>query len=366
MKHAMTRAYAAAEVAERSKQEAERCNNEAAARVRQLEASLADAEKRLASQSRTNAPVPPPPPQPTAPAPAAETARAKKVATEWTAEGWLGSVGLERLVAIVLLGVGFEGDQLDALRALGRSDTLEEDLRAQFLAYVEWFVGTLAPRLQALAKGEAATVGEMQDKFSQDARGFLEYGSLNVFFGGLEGQVGSPSPKVWQMMAEEHTNRGDSNCTFSTSNYSLTSTSSIEYKFVAEPDAPPSEGWPVEDKIRRAEIGDEGADYDAIRASGAKMRQPRPLAELEADMERLVNVVLKKLGEPLLTIEEAIGLRLYTGPLYATQHSTIQPAQLGTTDTIQRDALAMLHAGLSNTTPCFAASRARCHSSRTR
>ena len=92
-----------------------------------------------------------------------------------------------------------------------------------------------------------------------DVRGFLEYGSLNVFFGGLEGQVGSPSPKVWQMMAEEHTNRGDSNCTFTTINYSLTTSSFIEYKFVAEPDAPPSEGWPGEDKSRRAELGDEGA-----------------------------------------------------------------------------------------------------------
>ena len=276
-------------------------------------------------------------------------------------------MGLERLVATVLLGVGFEGDQLDALRALGRSDTLEEDLRAQFLAYIDWFVATLAPRLQGLAKGEAVTVGEMQDKFSQDARGFLEYGSLNVFFGGLEAQVGSPSPKVWQMMAEEHTNRGDSNCTFTTINYSLTTNSSIEYKFVAEPDAPPPEGWPVEEKIRRAELGDEGADYDAIRASGAKRREPRPLADLEATMEQIVNVILKKLGEPLLTLNEAIGLRLYTGPLYATQHSTTQPTQLhGTTDTIQRDALAMLHAGSPNTTPCFAVSRARCPSSRTR
>ena len=152
----------------------------------------------------------------------------------------------------MLLGVGFEGDQLDALRALGRSDTLEEDLRAQFLAYIEWFVATLAPRLQGLAKGEAVTVGEMQDKFSQDARGFLEYGSLNVFFGGLEAQVGSPSPKVWQMMAEEHTNRGDSTRMFKPNNYDVLTRSDWEWMFTTSPDTPPEGGWPEEEKIRRA------------------------------------------------------------------------------------------------------------------
>ena len=314
---AAERAYAAAQEAERLKDEAIRGKEEA---IRSREEAERQSTAGGAPAPKPQAPTPPPPPkQPAAPAPApepaAESDRADKVATKWTAEGWLSSVRMERIIAKVLLGEGFQGDQLDALRALGRSGTLRDDLRAQFLAAIEWFVDALAPRLEGLATFEAATAGEMQSKFSQDVRGFLEYGSLNVFFGGLEGQVGSPSPKVWEMMAQEHLNRADSTCTFTTSNYSLTTYSAIEYKFVAEPDAPPPEGWPVEEKIRRADIGDEGADYDAIRASGAKMRQPLPLAELKAAMERLVNVILKKLGEPLATLEEAVGLRLYTGAM---------------------------------------------------
>ena len=42
----------------------------------------------------------------------------------------------------------------------------------------------------------------MRAKFSQDMNRMLEYGSLNEFYGGLEGKVGSPSPKVKEMMAK--------------------------------------------------------------------------------------------------------------------------------------------------------------------
>ena len=59
-------------------------------------------------------------------------------------------------------------------------------------------------------------------------------------------------------------------------------------------------------------------------ARQATPRATAALADLEATMERVVNVILEKLGEPLLTLNEAIGLQLYTRPLYATQHSTTQ------------------------------------------
>ena len=134
-------------------------------------------------------------------------------------------------------------------------------------------VARLAPRLRALATVEASTSGEMQAKFSQECRGMLEYGSLSVFFGGLEGLVGSPNPKVMAAMTEEHSARGDSTRDFTTSNYDLRTTSAVEWAFVATPDKPPAGGWPVEKKIRAALDGGEGADLEAIRASGA---QPEP------------------------------------------------------------------------------------------
>ena len=93
---------------------------------------------------QANAPEPTPAapaPEPVAPAPppeAPETAPESDgdddLATKWTAEGWLKTLGFEGMVAKALLGEGFEGDQLVALRALGRSDTVEDDLREPLAA----------------------------------------------------------------------------------------------------------------------------------------------------------------------------------------------------------------------------------------
>ena len=186
-------------------------------------------------------------------------------------------MGLERLVVIVLFGVGFAATSLTRCALSAARARWGRIWCAQFLGSIEWFVAALAPRLEGLATFGAVTVGDA-GQVLQDVRGFLEYGLLNVFFGGLEARSACPSPKVCEMMAEEHLcNWGDSTCTYVTINYSLTTSSFIEYKFVAELDALSSEGWPVEDKIRRAELGDEGAEYDAIRASGAKVREPLPL-----------------------------------------------------------------------------------------
>ena len=134
-----------------------------------------------ASAAPAPEPVAPTPP-PEAPAPAPESDRDDNgLATKWTAEGWLESLGFEGMVAKALLGEGFEGDQLIALRALGRSDTVEDDLREPLAAAVELLVKKLALRLKDLATAEAATVGEMQTKFSQETKGMLQYGTLNTF-----------------------------------------------------------------------------------------------------------------------------------------------------------------------------------------
>ena len=183
----------------------------------------------------------------------------------------------------------------------------------------------LAPRLRQLATVEAATSAEIQHKFAQDCNAFLEYQNLNAFFGGLEGLVGSPSPKVKEMMMEEHTARADSQVEFTTGNYGICTTSSIEFAFVATPDAPPrGTGWPVEEKIRAALAGEERADLAALRASGAQHRQPLPLVDLEESMEVHANGQLRALGEPQMTVNEAIGLRAYTGPLFVKYNAVLR------------------------------------------
>ena len=214
---------------------------------------------------------------PTTPHPATEAVASEPsagaVKSKWTAVSWLDSEETNKELAAAILGQSFVagGDELAAMRALGGSATLEDELTVRLAAAIGPLVARLAPRLRALATVEAATSGEMQTKFSQECRGMLEYGSLSVFFGGLEGLVGSPNPMVMEAMAGEHSARSDSERDFTTSNYGLRTTSAVEWAFVATPDAPPAGGWPVEEKIRAALAGGEGADLEAIRASGAQL-----------------------------------------------------------------------------------------------
>ena len=210
---------------------------------------------------------------PTTPHPAvASEPSAGAVTSEWKTVSWLDSEEANKELAAAMLGKSFVkgGDELAAMRALGGSATLEDELTVRLAAAIGPLVARLAPRLRALATVEAATSGEMQTKFSQECRGMLEYGSLSVFFGGLEGLVGSPNPKVMEAMVGEHSARSDSERDFTTSNYDLRTTSAVEWAFVATPDKPPAGGWPVEKKIRAALDGGEGADLEAIRASGAQ------------------------------------------------------------------------------------------------
>ena len=68
----------------------------------------------------------------------------------------------------------------------------------------------LAPKLGELAIGGGDTGDSVQDKFSQDTKGMLTYGSLSTFYSGLEGLLGPPNPKVEDGIEREHTSSPDS------------------------------------------------------------------------------------------------------------------------------------------------------------
>ena len=53
-----------------------------------------------------------------------------------------------------------------------------------------------------LTKAKAATGAELSAKFAVDASYALEYGSLDVFFQGLEGLLGTPSMHVPRRVAK--------------------------------------------------------------------------------------------------------------------------------------------------------------------
>jgi hypothetical protein len=158
----------------------------------------------------------------------------------------------------------------------------------------------------------------MQEKFSQDARGFLSYGGLNVFFGGLEAKIGAPDPNVHDAMAAEHTERADSNQEFSTSNYGMTTTSSIEWRFVAEPDQPPEAGWPKETKLLEAAGAvaflsaasrTPSAALQGLRDSGAQLRQPMLLDEVQKRLDAY-NTKLTGSEETEAMLAEMLAARL--------------------------------------------------------
>ena len=256
------------------------------------------------------------------------TAEAEAVASEWTATGWLASAGIEKVVARALLGASQASDELSTMRTLGRSDRLEEVLRERLVAAAGAIAARLTPRLRELALDEAATGAELQEKFSQDTRGLLEYGSLSTFFGGLEALVGTPNHSVKQTMEDEHTRRDDSEREFVTQNYDVRTSSAVEWAFVATPDKPPAGGFPKEEKILRA-LAPEGArrkskSLIAIQASGAQPRKPKPVAELEAVVEEKWNAQLRTMSEPEMSTEEALGLRLYTGPLFVKYNAVLR------------------------------------------
>ena len=71
----------------------------------------------------------------------------------------------------------------------------------------------------------------------------LEYGSLSVFYGGLEAIVGSPNPKVEESMDNEHKEQSDSGREFTTGNYGVCTTSAVEWAFVTQQAGSTSSWW---------------------------------------------------------------------------------------------------------------------------
>jgi hypothetical protein len=145
-------------------------------------------------------------------------------------------------------------------------------------------------------------------QFVQEGQAFtMKYGDLHTFFGGLEAKIGPLNPKVRETMESEHTTSSDSLEEFTAGNYGVTTTPKQEWLFVVEPD---QKGvvWPVEKKM----LG--------TAESRGKMRKPMLLAVLEAELDK-INKQLEAMNEPKLMLVEALGGRLYTGPMCAARHA---------------------------------------------
>ena len=251
-------------------------------------------------------------------------AAADPQADEWTIAAWLGSLDLASAVEAALASAVPEGSKpLDALRepALTRP-RLDELMQHAGLAGLSEVVWAALVRLR-----RERTATEMQDKFMQDGANMLEYAGLDIFYGGLEGQIGAPPPKIREAMATEHTaDGGDRHDEFTSGNYDVTTTSAIEYAFVATPEATPAAGWPIEKKLVRALRPtplQRTTSSAALIASGAKMRTPLPITEMQVLVSEK-NALLEADRQTRLLLEEAIGARLYTGPLFVKYNGVLR------------------------------------------
>ena len=251
---------------------------------------------------------------------------------EWTLAGWLTSIpGVSSAIAGSLLSVGRVAGQseLSFVRSLGAAGSRERLLELlQQSDVLEVLSNSIFQAAEELTAAPAATAAELHAKFLQDGAGTLTYSDLSTFFRGLEGRIGAPDPKVIAAMEAEHTARGDSANPFTTGNYAVTTTSLIEWAFVATPEAMPDDGWPVEEALAAAALGPspgrEASNANAaLLASSASMREPLPLAELQARLEER-SERLRAMDEPPLSLPEAMSARLYTGPMFVKYNCVLR------------------------------------------
>jgi hypothetical protein len=230
----------------------------------------------------------------------------------WTTSSWIDSLNIvNAAVAAAMLGDGIgHEDELVTIRRLagtGNRNSLLKRLKKHRV--LETLADGLWPALVALSQQEAATGEMLQSKFVQEGNSFqLSYGGLDEFFGGLEGKVGSPDPRVRHAMKQEHSVRADSFELFTTSNYSMETCAETEWRFVAEPES--SNNWPSEGR-------------PALVSGQPCVRSALPLSALEGAMHTK-NCSLRASSQTEMILEEAIAGRLYTGPMFMKYNAILR------------------------------------------
>ena len=239
---------------------------------------------------------------------------------EWSIAAWVASLGVHEHVACALHGhmqsSAPAASQLAFVRSLAAPSglaTILDLLRSG--ALLERVATDIHCQAQTIAQAEATTARELVSKFSQDGSSFsMAFSGLSTFFSGLEGLIGSPSPKLADAISREHCGASDSNEIFTTPNYSVHTTSAVEYHFVADPSSLSltklgRDTWPKEEPT--------------TLSSPQNGRAPQPLAAFE-EARASINARLGKLDAPPFGNEELIAARMYTGPLYFKYNTVLR------------------------------------------
>jgi hypothetical protein len=240
----------------------------------------------------------------------------------WTTAHFISAAGVPSVLAEALLA-GREptgnGSELAMTIEFARGVESEQDLAHKLHegGACERIARLLLPKLRSLALGADAhaLAPQSEPKFCNHLE--LQYSGLDTFFGGLEKRIGAPNPKVAETMEDEHTQRADSDQPFRTGNYGTETTSRVEFAFVTE--ATPT----ALDRLGRTEWP---AETDATLKLRGRSRQPLPLQAFDQELAAL-NETLLRLQQPLMTREEVVGGRLYTGPMFSKYNAVlVRPA----------------------------------------
>ena len=224
----------------------------------------------------------------------------------WTASKWLASRNVAAVVADALKLPALSHDaasQFSYVKNLKRPQ-VEELLSS---AGLQGLVDFVAGAVESLSMQSTGSAEVLNDKFATTAKFQMTYGSLSLFFGGLESLLGPPKMykgpnhaerSLFNMMEYEHTGDKDATSSFTAPN-GTTTTSEVEWQFVCCPEA--RNAYPERQGFREHH--------------SQWCRSPKPLAELMDLMESYANERLRAGGHSEMILEELVGGRLYTGPM---------------------------------------------------
>jgi hypothetical protein len=226
---------------------------------------------------------------------------------EWSTVGWLSSLPLAAVLGTALSRKAETSSELEYVRSLRLPELralLSEGPLLDALAIA------LADGTEALRTAVAASGSELNAKFAADGAGAMSYGEVAGFYDGLESLIGPPNPKLRSTMEAEHCNAADSDHHFTSNNYDLTT-------------CPRYEWWQVVDPVKGlTELGISEYPQETRVGGGPrsgenehKCRKQRPLSDFDGERERFNAELKAKDLDPLL-IEELIGGRIYTGPMF--------------------------------------------------
>jgi hypothetical protein len=206
------------------------------------------------------------------------------------------------------LPLGTFVDQLSSVKTMA-----EEELSAAvnlFISEVHAVVSAGLKELKDSVLAASRAGSDVQEhinpKFSYYGASVGKFATLDDFYKGPQELIGTPNPKIFAGMEDEHCFRGNANNQFTAGNYNVTTTPKLEWEFVVSPRT----GFEYPHTPEDTKLWLPGNDW-----KGKVGRAPKDL-----------RVFLEKPEVNLagLLREEVIGLRLYTGPMFVLYNAVLR------------------------------------------